>query len=142
MCGTNDLKINDNNVLETYQILKGKVEQIREVNQHANIFVCPVLPSRDLAMNQKINEFNRLLFHDLQQSNLKVNFVYGFNEFAAYGVLKDTLHDKRTPRDILHINGKGYSILVRLIKQAIFSVKKSTNTSATGRLYSRVVSPS
>ena len=73
MCETNDLKINDINFLETYQILKGKVEQIREVNQHGNIFVCPVLPSLDLAMNQKINEFNRLLFHDLQQSNLKVN---------------------------------------------------------------------
>ena len=51
MCGTNDLKINDNNVLETYKILEGKVEQIREVNQHGNIFVFPVLPSRDLAMN-------------------------------------------------------------------------------------------
>ena len=142
MCGTNDLKINNNNVLETYQVLKGKVEQIREVNQHGNIFVCPVLPSRDLAMNQRINEFNRLLFHYLQQSNLRVNFVHGFNEFAVHGILKDTLHDKRTPRDILHINGKGYSILVRLIKQAIFSVKKSKNTSATGRLYSRVLSPS
>ena len=91
MCGTNDLKINNNNVLETYQVLKGKVEQIREVNQHGNIFVCPVLPSRDLAMNQRINEFNRLLFHDLQQSNLRVNFVHGFNEFAAHGILKDTL---------------------------------------------------
>ena len=104
MSGTNDLKINHNNVLETYQVLKGKVEQIREVNQQGNIFVCPVLPSRDLAINKKINEFNRLLFHDLQQSNLRVNFVLRFNEFAAHGVLKDTLHDKRTPRDILHIN--------------------------------------
>ena len=81
-------------------------------------------------MNQRINEFNRLLFHDLQQSNLRVNFDNGFNEFAAHGVLKD----KRTPRDILHINGKGYSILIGLIKQAIFSVKKSKNKSATGRL--------
>ena len=29
MCGINDLKINNNNVLETYQVLKGKVEQIK-----------------------------------------------------------------------------------------------------------------
>ena len=44
MCGTNDLKISNNNVLETHQVLKGKVEQIREVNQDGNIFF-PVLPS-------------------------------------------------------------------------------------------------
>ena len=37
--------------------------------------------------------------------------------------MKYTLHDKRTPKDVLHINVRGYSILVRLIKQAIFSVK-------------------
>ena len=141
MCGTNDLKNNKNDVLGTYKVLKGKIEQIRSVNEHGNIFVCPVLPSRDLAINQRINEFNRYLFHDLQQSNLGVNFVHGFNEFAAHGVLKDTLHDKRTPKDVLHINVKGYSILVRLIKQAIFSVKKSKKTSTTGRLYSHVVRP-
>ena len=141
MCGTNDLKNNKNDVLGTYKVLKGKIEQIRSVNEHGNIFVCPVLPSRDLAINQRINEFNRYLFHDLQQSNLGVNFVHGFNEFAAHGVLKDTLHDKRTPKDVLHINVRGYSILVRLIKQAIFSVKKSKKTSTTGRLYSHVVRP-
>ena len=124
MCGTNDLKNNKNDVLGTYKVLKGKFDQIRSVNEHGNIFVCPVLPSRDLAINQRINEFNRYLFHDLQQSNLGVNFIHGFNEFAAHGVLKDTLHDKKTPKDVLHINVRGYSILVRLIKQAIFSVKK------------------
>ena len=104
--------------------MKGKIEQIRSVNEHGNVFVCPVLPSRDLAINHRINEFNKYLFHDLQQSNLGVNFVHGFNEFAAHGILKDALHDKRTPRDVLHINAKGYTIILRLIKKAIFSVKK------------------
>ena len=69
MCGTNDLKNNQNNHLETYKVLKGKIEQIRSVNEHGNVFVCPVLPSRDLAINQRINDFNKYLFHDLQQSN-------------------------------------------------------------------------
>ena len=87
MCGTNDFKNNQNNVLETYKVLKGKIEQIINVNEHGNVFVCPVLPSRELAINQRINEFYRYLFHDLQQSNLRVNFVNG----VAHVILKDTL---------------------------------------------------
>ena len=127
--------------LETYKVLKWKIEQIRSVNELENVFVCPVLPYRDLAINQRINEFNRYLFHDLQQRNLGVNSVHGCNEFAAHGIFKDTLHGKRTHRDVLHINAKGYTIIVRLIKQAIFSVTKSKNKSTTGRLYSHVVRP-
>ena len=142
MSGTNDLKNKDNDVLETYQILKGKVEQIRDVNPHGKIFVCPVLPSRDLTLNQRINKFNWYIFHDLQHCNLKVNIVLGFNEFADQtGVLKTALHDKRTPTDILHINRKGYCILVKLIKQAIFHAKKSKTSLTTGRLFSSFFRP-
>lgn len=141
MSGTNDLKNNNNDVLNTYQTLKGKIEQIRDVNPHAKIFVCPVLPSRDLSLNQRINKFNWYIFHDLQQSNIKVNIVHGFNEFAEHGILKSTLHDRRTPTDILHINRKGYSILVKLIKQAIFHAKKSKTRPTTGRLFSSLFSP-
>ena len=142
MCGTNDLKVNDPKILETYQVLKGKVEQIREVNPQGKIFVCPVLPSRSLAINQRINEFNQYLFHDLQQSNLKVNIVQGFSEFVDHtGLLKTALHDKRLPTDILHINNKGYCILVKLIKQAIFSAKKSRSKVSAGRLFTSFFRP-
>ena len=138
MCGTNDLKVKDSNVKSIYQLYKGKVEQIREVNQYSNIFICPVLPSSDWNLNQKINDFNRLLFTDMQNGSMRINIVQGFNVFADHsGVLKPSLHDRRTPTDKLHINNKGYSILVKLIKQAIFSVKRSKNRSSAGRLYSQ-----
>ena len=141
MCGTNDLKNHENDILETYQTLKGKVEQIHEINPHGKIFVCPVLPSMDLSLNQRINEFNSYIYHDLQHCNVKVNIVYGFNEFADQnGLLKNTLHDRRTPTDVLHINNKGYRILVRLLKQAIFSVK-SKATTTTGMLFSSFFRP-
>ena len=66
-----------------------------------------------------VNCYLEIKFHKI----IRVN-PPPLNEFAAHGVLKDTLHDKRTPKDVLHINVRGYFILVRLIKQAIFSVKK------------------
>ena len=49
------------------------------------------------------------------------------------------LHDLRTPNDKLHINTKGYCILVKLIKQAIFSLKRNKSSHVTGRLYSHAV---
>ena len=140
MSGTNDLKEENADIMGTYKALKGKIEQIRDTNPKGNIFVCQVLPSRDRALNRKINIFNKLLYDDLQQCNiLKVNLVDGFPEFAAGGVLKDKLHDKRTPSDTLHINERGYCILVRLIKQAIFTIKRSKGRFTTGRKYSSVV---
>ena len=112
---------------------KGKIEEIRELNPKGYIFICPVLPSHNRVLTQKINDFNRYLFSDLQTGNLMVNIVEGFND----GVLKNILHDKRTPTDVVHINNRGYSILVKLIKQAIFSVKSSKNKVTTGRLFRR-----
>ena len=139
MCGTNNLKQDDVDVLTTYRIYKGKFEEIRRLNPKSNIFVCPVLPSRKLEINQRIVQFNRLIFDDLVYSGLNVNVVNGFNAFVDRGgILKSTLHDKRTTEDVLHINEAGYRILVRCIKTTIFNTKRARNTPSTGRLYSNV----
>lgn len=143
MCGTNDLKANDCDVRKIYQAYKGKIEQIREMNKKCSLLVCPVLPSRDRSLNCKINDFNWYLINDLQHSdNLQAHIIQGFEEFADQsGVLKSYLHDRRTPNDTLHINSKGYSILVKLIKQAIFKVKgiRNKNRSTTGRSFAHAV---
>ena len=145
MCGTNDLKEDMDNeeerILDIYKRYKGKLQAIRDINPKCRLFVCPVLPSRDRSLTLKINIFNKYLFHDLQNSNLCVNIVEGFNVFADHGVLKTELHDKRTAGDILHINEKGCSILVKLIKKSIFSIKEHRNRHMTGRLFSHVVRP-
>ena len=88
----------------------------------------------------QIYQFNRYLFDDLLQSNLRVNIVYGFNEFVDCrdGLLRQELHDQRTADDVLHINGRGYCILVRLMKHALFSVKRGKGKFTNGRLYSNV----
>ena len=140
MCGTNDSKDSQCDILKTYQCFKGKIEEIKEINKSCKIFVCPVLPSRDKNLNREINAYNKYLFSDLVHSHLSVNIVQGFDEFADYyGFLKPALHDERNHNDVLHINGQGYCILVRLLKHAIFSVK--TNKGVTSRLFSHVVRP-
>ena len=102
--------------------------------------VCPVLPSRDADINARINQFNKYLFTDLAQCNTNVNIVHGFSEFCdREGLLKSALHDRRTDSDVLHINGGGYRILVRIIKNCIFRNKRSKNRFTTDRLFSNVV---
>ena len=142
MCGTNDLKLPNANALHTYKIYKGKLEKIRECNPKGNLFVCPVLPSRDRNINSRIVQFNRYLFNDLAKGDLNVQIVQGFGEFVDRdGFLKGSLHDKRTDSDVLHINENGYRILVRQIKSAIFSLKQNKSKSRPGRPYSFVARP-
>ena len=85
MVGTNDLKLPDCNVMNTYQKYKGKLEKIRELNPRCNIFVCPVLPSRSQKINEKIFQFNGLLFDDLVKSSININLVRGLGEFLDRG---------------------------------------------------------
>ena len=128
MCGTNNLKTTNADVKKIYQVYKGKLEEIRQLNPRCNIFVCPVLPSRDQSINDKIFEFNRLLFDDLVHSGLRINLVRGLNVFLDKNfLLKAAFHDKRTTSDVLHINGYGYSALVKCIKTALFGAKNKTN---------------
>ena len=142
MCGTNDLKLPNADVLNIYKVYKGKIQQMRECNPKGNIFICPVLPSRDSNINSKIFEFNKFLFRDLTKSDLNINVVQGFGQFLERdGLLKASMHDKRTDADVLHINENGYRILVRQIKNAIFSLKPKTSKITPGRPYASVARP-
>ena len=141
MVGTNDLKLPDCNIMNTYQKYKGKLEKIRELNPRCNIFVCLVLPSRSQKINEKIFQFNGLLFDDLVKSSININLVRGLGEFLDCGnLLKNTLHDQWTNEDVLHINDYGYRILVKCIKHTIFSSK--SNARSSGRTYASVTNPS
>ena len=132
MCGTNNLKVENANVREIYQKYKGKLEEIRKLSPRSNIFVCPVLPSRDHVINEKVFEFNRFLFDDLVHSGLRINLVRGLNVFLDKNyLLKSIYHDRRTDSDVLHINNSGYCALVKCIKTALFGAK--TKKEHTGR---------
>ena len=140
MVGTNDLKLPDCNIINTYKKYKGKHEKIRELHPRCNIYVCPVLSSRIQKINEKIFQFNGLLFYDLVKCCINVNLVRGLGEFLDRGnLLRTTLHYQRTNEDVLHINDHGYRILVKCIKHIIFSSK--LNASSTRRIYASVTNP-
>ena len=124
MSGTNDLKIEMDDeeveILNVYKKYKAKFEEIRKINPSCRLFVCPVLPTRDTSINNRVRKFNKLIHNDLMKAGLKICFVEGFSSFVDFssGLLKESLFDKRSETDVLHINDAGYCILVSCIKGA------------------------
>ena len=137
MVGTNDLKednVTDEQIKELYKMYKTNVSLIRKYNSKCKIYICPVLPTKSHDKNRKIFMFNKFLYNDLCQSDLKVIMVEGFVKFLdkRTNLLNSEL-GKPEVRDELHLNRKGISILVALLKRSIFHVKSSN------RLYSNVL---
>ena len=139
MEGTNNLKsdeMDDEGIRELYKRYKTKLAQIRRYNPRCKLIVCPVLPTKSHKINRKINMFNRFLFSDLSQCNLKVLVVDGFMTFLdkSTNLLRNSLA-KPDASDILHINGRGVGALVKLIKNCIFT-SRDYNRLVGSRLYS------
>ena len=123
---------------------KGTIEDIRGANPRARLFLCPVLPTRDSRLNQRVQHFNQLLFDDMSRSKLDVNIVMGFGNFCdRQGLLNHMLHEEHSPGDVLHINGSGCRLLVKLVKDAIQHVKNSRRTGkfTTGKRWSDLPGP-
>jgi hypothetical protein len=146
MFGTNNLKkkeeTSEEDIKKIYRVYKGKLEQIRQLNPRCKLLVCPVLPTTDPTINRKILIFNNFLYNDLQRSSLRINIVWGFAAFVGHnGLLKSSLHGEHWEGDSLHINLEGTRLLVRLIKQNIFSLRrpKGASSSVDGRTYQGVL---
>ncbi len=135
MVGTNDMKnkINDAQIKDVYKDYKTKICLIRKFNQKCRIFVCPVLPTETHDINRRINIFNSYLFNDLALSNLNVTIIKGFVNFLDKRT--NLLRSDLSKHDNLHINSYGIRLLVRLIKEGLFSTKHS-NTLNRSRRYS------
>ena len=87
-------------------------------------------------VNNKIRVFNSFLFGDLVQTSFGVTVVGGFEQFLARGhdwTLSDALH--RPDHTGLHINESGTRLLVRLIKQSMYSRKVSIGKISSGKTY-------
>ena len=140
---TNDLKddkVTDEKIIELYRKYKTKVSLIRKYNSRCKIFVCPVLPTKSHDKNRRIFELNRYIFDDLCQCNLGVTVVEGFISFLdkRTNLLR---HDfaKDLAGDELHLNMKGISTLVVLIKKSIFHSKSRKSNMVGNMLYSNVI---
>ncbi|KAL5260472.1 hypothetical protein ACHWQZ_G010568 [Mnemiopsis leidyi] len=153
LCGINDIKEShvqcEKDVADCYAELKLKIKQIKLLSPSTKaVFVCQLLPTKDLTLNRKVNDFNRLLHFDLFPTCKDVEFVEGFNQFVCNRVLAAELSmhlDRHGRFDMLHLNRAGGRVLAGLIKKSIFlrfhgGVDRRRHTGrVNGRLYSNVV---
>jgi hypothetical protein len=152
MCGINDIRNPSVNcpqsVNKIYHELKSKVLQIKSLNPKCHVNICPLLPTKDIELNKKVNCFNDKVFNDLVKSSLGVHCVSGFGRFADNtGMLGQELSrsfDRSNNRDILHLNEIGARVLAGLIKRCIFLRinggvdRRSGSSRANGVPYSHI----
>ncbi len=120
-----------------YEQYKQKIYEINNINPTAKIFVFPLLPTGSELLNVKVMDFNHLLSSNLPQWCCNVSIisgVVGFLESPNKNVLKRRL--TKRPGDILHINATGRGLLVRLMKQALYSRRRGF---VDGRSYSSAI---
>ena len=151
-CGINDIKQShikcENDVADCYAELKLKIKQIKLLSPSTKaVFVCQLLPTKDLTLNRKVDDFNKLIHFDLLPTCKDVVCVEGFGQFACNHVLAAELSmqfDRFGRYDMLHLNRAGARVLASLIKKSVFlrfhgGVDKRRHTgSVNGRLYSNV----
>lgn len=150
-CGINDLRDSSPGRLETdpeptdiaahFQKLAEKVSAIKVLCPYASVHVSPVLPTRNLKLNQRVVAFNQMLFdfvaNDKRGEGVK---CLNFNQFldANTGVLRDDLRVWDTQagcysrRDILHLGRVGVRLLAGCVREIIF------DNHITSRSYSNV----
>lgn len=127
MCGINDIRKPNirtpAQLREIYNFLVFKINAIEHVNPRANIFICPILPTKSGVYNKKALYFINLIRTELLQSNFGVTFVNGFDSFLGEnGLLCQNLSrelDKYQRLDYLHLNWKGVAQLGRLIRDTV-----------------------
>ena len=141
LCGINDIKSkhirNSNDIKELYIRLKCKIEQIHLMNKRANIFICPILPTKLSELNRKALDFNKFILGDLRQSCPGVSLVLGFDEFLDQdGYLAKSLS---FTGDHLHLNMAGARHLATLFKASI-SLKNGGSGRIKKKPYSAAVS--
>ena len=152
MCGINDVKkpeVDDEGVKSVYIKFKTLIHQIRDLNKSANVFVCPLLPTKLAGTNRRVLMFNKLILTDLMSSSLGVTLVRGFDDFLDNSGLLDRRLSKELDRhgrpDKLHLNWRGAAMLAGMIKSTVFhrvnggvDRRPARHRSVNGEAYSAV----
>ena len=151
-CGINDLRDSSpgrlptdpepTNVQAHFSRITEKISEVKNVCPYASIHVSPILPTRNLKLNERVVQFNHLLF-DYLANDPRGEGVRSLNlsEFVdeKTGVLRDDLRvwDSRAgcynKRDILHIGRAGIRLLAGCVRNAVM------NKFTTSRSYSGVI---
>lgn len=108
MIGVNDLNygVALNKIIENFKIIKDKLS-------HVDLKVFSVLPSRDMALNERIKELNISLKEIFGETiDLYEQFLDGQKLSETYSI------------DNLHLNGEGYVLLNGAIAKEVYRYKK------------------
>lgn len=108
MIGVNDLNygVALNKIIENFKIIKDKLS-------HVDLKVFSVLPSRDMALNERIKELNISLKEIFGETiDLYEQFLDGQKLSETYSI------------DNLHLNGEGYVLLNGAIAKEVYKYKK------------------
>ncbi len=123
-CGVNDIKHYRANTNEKigakFQQLKDIIDEIVTVCPNSRIFVSPILPTKSIHLNQRAIQFNKMLFKYRSES---CRFdCLDFNAFVnEFGCLRTELGRHFNPDDQLHLGAKGVGLLVRIIRERVYS---------------------
>ena len=147
-CGINNIRGGDisseEQIKEVYVDLKTKISDITKLNKRARVYVSTILPTKCEDDNRKVKIFNSMLINDLTRSFKDVKIINHYSRFSnTSGILASNLSNEFNNQgepDLLHLNVTGLRLFSFLIKNALFSYKKSHERGAGGRSYSSVVS--
>ena len=121
VCGTNDLRDEhtktDQDVIQLAELLRSKLTAVKQISPSTRVFVCPVLPTRRMKMNEKIVHFNRLCDEMLASCFADIWYPGVWQFLDSKHLLSPRL---TRDRDDIHLNVKGIALLVRKIKLWIF----------------------
>ena len=149
MCGTNDVRKRHvrrkEDLGEILKRLQQKIEEIRALNPSCSILICPVLPTKDSIINEKVFDYCVMIRQQLVPKLCGVRYVPGFDRFldTDWNLSRDLSKqvDRYGQPDILHLNSQGTRVLARLIKQCIFQKgENQASTRVDGVSYAMVTS--
>ena len=153
-CGINDLKHHsvksEHDVKCIFNNFKSKLLLVRKFNPTANLFISPILPTKNQDFNKRANIFNQLITSELPQSNLNVTCIHSFDRFLDHdGFLSRELsrqYDRFGYVDMLHLNDTGSRLLAGLVKSGIFNklnggvMRRKRDSRVNERSFAAVVS--
>ena len=157
-CGINDIRDKSPGRLPSdpepvdvdsyFDLLTQKISEIQNLCPNSSIFVSPILPTKNLKLNKRVIQFNKLLFNFISNcKHSKEVRCLNFNEFVNYnGTLKEELgtwdSENSCPnkKDILHLGKKGIRMLAQSVKQSILH-KLITKRSYRDKLVSQSRGP-
>ena len=140
--GINDIKQDSvtgpSKVTACFNKLVRKVNEIKTICPKSRLYISPILPTKDQALNQRCLYFNKLLFDFVRKSVGSV-LSHDFSDFCDQnGLLSCEMGRFDKPYDKLHLGKPGIRLLVKIIRDCVYgNVGKPTRSSITGKSYSK-----